>query len=238
MAKSANKLSEFLIDLYSNVRQKFSVDDHRHYLFTPRDITQIVFNLLRYQINEAAGLLETFIYESSRIFRDRLVDRDSKMRFDKVLYSILKNRLRYGEQLKDTYFISKILQGQQPFVPGMSMLGRVGKVDLINMIDQALRAYEREYKNMDLHLIEEIVDLVAYIERSLSQFGANVLLAGRAGCGRKQSAQLVAHLLNMEFFSPNISREYGMKEFKRDLKQVLQQAGIEGTRTCLFIEDH
>jgi len=34
------------------------------------------------------------------------------MRFDKILYTILKNRLRYGEQLKDTYFISKILQGQ------------------------------------------------------------------------------------------------------------------------------
>lgn len=64
------------------------------------------------------------------------------------------------------------------------------------------------------------------------------MLAGRSGSGRKQSVQIVAHMLNMEFFSPNISREYGMKEFKRDLKQVLQQTGIEAVRTCLFIEDH
>ena len=42
----------------------------------------------------------------------------------------------------------------------------------------------------------------------------------------------------MEFFSPNISREYSMKEFKRDLKIVLNMTGIEDTRTCLFIEDH
>jgi dynein heavy chain 2, cytosolic len=28
-------------------------------------------------------------------------------------------------------------------------------------------------------------------------------------------------MLNMSFFSPNINREYGMKEFKRDLKVVL-----------------
>jgi dynein heavy chain 2 len=108
MAKSANKLAEFLIDLYSNVRAKFSVDDHRHYLFTPRDITQITFNLLRYQINDAANLIETFIYESSRIFKDRLVDKESKNRFHKILYSILKNRLRYADELKDTYFISTI----------------------------------------------------------------------------------------------------------------------------------
>ena len=97
MANSSKKLAQFLIDLYSNVRQKFSVDDHRHYLFTPRDLTGLVFNMLRYEINEAQGLIETFIYESSRIFKDRLVDNDSKMRFDKILYSLLKNHLRYNE---------------------------------------------------------------------------------------------------------------------------------------------
>lgn len=53
MANSSKKLAQFLVDLYANVRQKFSVDDHRHYLFTPRDITSLVFNLLRYEIAEA-----------------------------------------------------------------------------------------------------------------------------------------------------------------------------------------
>ena len=42
----------------------------------------------------------------------------------------------------------------------------------------------------------------------------------------------------MEFFSPNINRDYSMKEFKRDLKFVLQKAGIVAQKTCLFIEDH
>ena len=110
MAGSSKKLAQFLIELYSNVRQKFSVDDHRHYLFTPRDITGLVFNLLRYEINEAQGLIETLIYESSRIFKDRLVNKDSKMSFDKILYALLKNHLRFGEALKDTYFVSKIAQ--------------------------------------------------------------------------------------------------------------------------------
>jgi len=31
----------------------------------------------------------------------------------------------------------------------------------------------------------------------------------------------------MDFFSPNINRDYNMKEFKRDLKIVLQKSGIE-----------
>lgn len=86
LANSSKKLSQFLVELYSMVRQKYSVDEHRHYLFTPRDVTGLVFNLMRYDIREAQSLIETLIYESSRTFRDRLVSRDSKMSYDKILY--------------------------------------------------------------------------------------------------------------------------------------------------------
>lgn len=101
-----------------------------------------------------------------------------------------------------------------------------------------MRAYEREFKELDIHLIEEVLDMIAYIERVLSMPGGCLLLAGRSGIGRKASTQLVSQLLNMEFFSPNINRDYSMKEFKRDLKYVLQKTGIEAQKTCLFIEDH
>lgn len=101
-----------------------------------------------------------------------------------------------------------------------------------------MRAYEREFKELDIHLVDEVLEMVAYIERVLSMPGGCLLLAGRSGIGRKASTQLVSQLLNMEFFSPNINRDYGMKEFKRDLKVVLQKAGIEAQKTVLYIEDH
>ena len=53
MANSSKKIAQFLIELYSQTRSKFSIDDHSHYLFTPRDMTGLVFNLLRYDIGEA-----------------------------------------------------------------------------------------------------------------------------------------------------------------------------------------
>lgn len=82
LASSCKKLSQFMIELYTNVKANFSVDEHRHYLFTPRDITQLVFSILRYEIREARSLIEVLIYESSRIFKDRLVDKQSKAKFD------------------------------------------------------------------------------------------------------------------------------------------------------------
>lgn len=42
-----------MIELYTNVKSNFSIDEHRHYLFTPRDITQLAFSLLRYDIRDA-----------------------------------------------------------------------------------------------------------------------------------------------------------------------------------------
>lgn len=64
MAKSAGKLAKFLISVYSEVRSKFSVDEQRHYLFTPRDLTILAFNLLRYELNSPQDLIEVLIYES------------------------------------------------------------------------------------------------------------------------------------------------------------------------------
>jgi dynein heavy chain 2, cytosolic len=95
LANSSKKLSQFLIELFSNIKNNFSIDEHRHYLFTPRDITQLIFSLLRYDIREAQSLVEVLIYESSRIFKDRLVDKQSKVKFDSILYQLLKNHLKF-----------------------------------------------------------------------------------------------------------------------------------------------
>ena len=99
MANSCKKLSQFIIELYANVKQNFSIDEHRHYLYTPRDITQLIFSLLRYEIKEAQTLIEVLIYESSRIFKDRLVDKQSKAKFDQMLYTLLRQHLKYNEKL-------------------------------------------------------------------------------------------------------------------------------------------
>mmetsp|Transcript_31229 Transcript_31229/g.22633 ORF Transcript_31229/g.22633 Transcript_31229/m.22633 type:complete len:107 (+) Transcript_31229:3862-4182(+) len=106
------------------------------------------------------------------------------------------------------------------------------------MIEQLLRAYEREYKELNVHLIDEIIEMIAFVERVLSKPGGNLLLAGKSGVGRKAACQLISHMLNTEFFTPNLNRDYGIKDFKRDLKIVLQKTGVESEKVCLYIEDH
>jgi len=47
------------------VRSRFTVDDHRHYLFTPRELTAWVLGLLRYDV-ASEPLLDVVAHEAQR----------------------------------------------------------------------------------------------------------------------------------------------------------------------------
>jgi dynein heavy chain 2 len=87
-------LAGSMVQVYEQTRQKFTVDDYSHYLFTPRDITVWVRSFLRYDLsddNSSEKVLEIWAYEARRIFRDRLVGNESRNRFDTILMSVLRN---------------------------------------------------------------------------------------------------------------------------------------------------
>jgi hypothetical protein len=71
------------------IRSKFTVDDYSHYLFTPRDLTNWVLGLLRYDVSvedsSANQLLEVCAYEARRLFRDRLVGKKGVDKFDRYV---------------------------------------------------------------------------------------------------------------------------------------------------------
>jgi dynein heavy chain 2 len=73
----------------------------------------------------------------------------------------------------------------QSSIKGATCLGPVKKDDFTKLVGDTMRAYEREYKEMDIHLIDEVLDMIAFVERTLSQQGGCLLLAGRSGAGRK-----------------------------------------------------
>ena len=78
------------------MRAQFTVDDYSHYLFTPRDLTLWAMSLLRYDLtagtqqHTADTVLEIWVYEARRLFRDRIVGQDSQAKFDKLLMSVVR----------------------------------------------------------------------------------------------------------------------------------------------------
>ena len=91
----------------SQVCSKFSVDEHSHYLFTPRDLTQWILGLLRYELDSGSSevgtetVLKIWAYEACRLFRDKLVGNDAKTRFDGILGGVLQSEWNAGHLLQD-----------------------------------------------------------------------------------------------------------------------------------------
>lgn len=78
------------------VKSKFTVDDYPHYIFTPRDLTEWILGLLRYDLSDskhgsADSLLAVWAYQAKRLIADRLVGREAQDRFDNMLQSTVRS---------------------------------------------------------------------------------------------------------------------------------------------------
>lgn len=93
----------------------------------------------------------------------------------------------------------------------------------------------RENRDLDILIFREVLDNIARVDRVLTLPGGSLLMAGRSGVGRRTAVLLVAHMHQMHLFSPKVSRAYGMKQFKNDLKTVSQKWKMKEFKfTCIF----
>ncbi|KAM9801492.1 cytoplasmic dynein 2 heavy chain 1 [Neosynchiropus ocellatus] len=246
-----HQLAGSLVQLYEQVKAKFTVDDHSHYLFTPCILTEWVVSLLRYdltaaQSNVADSVLEVVAYEARRLFRDRLVSSRDLHTFDNILSSIIRGDWASDvlDNMTDGFYVTWGASDTTVIAPGQSLpphgkqLGRLSSTDLKHVIEKGVVLYSRDNRELDLLLFWEVCDFVTRIDRVLSRPGGSLLLAGRSGVGRHTATCLVSHMHGYSLFTPKISRGYSLKHFSNDLKTVMQMTGIDGQQVVLLLEDY
>uniref|UniRef100_H2ZF01 AAA+ ATPase domain-containing protein n=1 Tax=Ciona savignyi TaxID=51511 RepID=H2ZF01_CIOSA len=224
------QLATSMVQVYEQMRKSYLSDDHGHYLFTPRDLTSWCVSLMRYDEACMVGdgrapdsLLSVWVYEAYRLFRDRIVGGKGKDRFDQMLSSILAHdwSINASECMNNDYYT----------------LGHLSASDLKDVITKAVAAYSREVREIDILVFQEVLEYMARVDRVISAPGGSLLLAGRTGVGRRTAVSVCAHMHRMTLVTPKVSRSYGLKQFKIDLKAVMQQAGIDGEQVVLLMED-
>ncbi|CAF2056597.1 unnamed protein product [Rotaria magnacalcarata] len=242
-----NQLALSMIHIYNELRSRFSQDSHSHYLFTPRDLTRWCLSLLRYDFSSigndatAENLLEIWTYEGFRLFKDRLVGHDAQEKFDQLIDKTLKTDWSSNAlgSLKDSFFVTWVnSSGRRTLPPAGRVLSRLSSKDLIPYIERGVARYRSEYRDTSVFLFREILDTIVRCDRVLTTPGGSLLLAGRSGVGRRTAIGVLASMNNMKLFSPKVGRNYGLKQFKNDLKTVLQSAGVDGEQCILLMEDY
>ncbi|KAE9115561.1 Cytoplasmic dynein 2 heavy chain 1 [Phytophthora fragariae] len=243
---SANRdrLAKSMVEVYDTVKTKFTVDEQRHYLFTPRDLTKWVFALVRYDL-EHEDILDALAHEGRRLFRDRLVDNEAKSKFDGILNTVWKQQWRHAAKLQDVYFSSLHCRtagnangDATTSSNAAAALQRIASDEFSQVVSQGMVLYEREEKDLHMLLFDEILEHLTIIERVMSEPGGSMLLVGNSGVGRRSATTLISYILNYTMFSPSITRNYDAGNFRTDLKTLLVKAGVEGQHYVLYLEDH
>ena len=175
------RLANMVVEVYQKTREKFTVDDRRHYLFTPRDMTLWVKNLCRYDL-AAENLLDAAANEANRIFRDRLVGADACNRFDQQLSSVLRSSFRHSVASPDSHFTSLTSarggggkKGEsKEDGPGNAVaeimggrLARMSEEDFQKLVAQGIMYYEREERDLNMLLFSETLEHIVHIDRIL-----------------------------------------------------------------------
>eukprot|EP00981_Chlorochromonas_danica_P004240 scaffold857_cov152-Ochromonas_danica.AAC.23 len=253
-AQSAERerLSSAIVEIFQKTKEKFTVDDRRHYLFTPRDVTIWIKNICRYNL-EVENLLDAVAYEACRIFRDRLVGTDCLSKFDQLLAGVLRTQFRHPLIAPESIFSSlsgarganssknaeskegDAASNVEEFVGGKLL--KMSEDEYKKVVSQGILYYEREERDLNMLLFSESLEHISHIDRVLSSAAGHLLLVGKCGVGRRNAVTIATYMLGYHFFTPSVSREYGLKQFSVEMKTVLDLAGVKGEKVVLFVED-
>eukprot|EP00760_Papus_ankaliazontas_P008674 PhM_4_TR13906/c0_g1_i1/m.49396/K10414/DYNC2H, DNCH2; dynein heavy chain 2, cytosolic len=227
----AGEIAQMMTTVYEKVKARFNVDLRAHYVFNPRDLAAWITNLLNYDLG-SNDPWDVLAYEGCRIFSDRLVSPEHRKKFEKILYDQLAAAGYTRSNESKSVYTTWAVENTDKLLSSMSM------TEFGNVVKGATTSYCREYRELNMFTSAELLEWVARVDRVMSLRGGHLLLVGRAGVGRREIISVVCHHLKIEVKELNMGTDYGKKQFKADIKHVMQIAGVEGRPVALVVEDH
>lgn len=239
-------LAKSTVKTYIQVKAAFSVDDNSHYIFTLRDLTRWCTGIIRYKQDESDQtqdtILEIWSYECMRLFRDKLVSETDRKKFDSILSSTLTSDWSSNlseSMINQFYTTSGTNETVSSLMPSFGRsLGKLSPKDWESAVQNGAHLFSRENWELDPYTTEELLNLTARCDRVLSMPAGSLLLAGRAGVGRRNAISIVSALQQARIVSLRMGKNYGLKQFKSDLKTAMQASGVENEQVYFLFEDH
>ncbi|XP_075239189.1 dynein axonemal heavy chain 7-like isoform X2 [Convolutriloba macropyga] len=228
-----------------------------HYVFNLRDFSRVVNGVCTIKKasvdNNKKVYTRLWVHEVFRVFYDRLIDAQDtewlfglcrtlvkdifKETFDSVFECVTSAGGRVDEDdmrsLMFGNYMNPDAEEEERLYEEVTSLEGFNTV-----VENQLEEYNQVNKTkMNLVIFRYVLEHLSRISRIINQPGGNALLVGVGGSGRQSLTRLAAFMSGMVVFQPEISKTYGMVEWRDDLKVVLKSAGAQGKHTVFLITD-
>ncbi|KAL4429885.1 hypothetical protein ABPG74_022908 [Tetrahymena malaccensis] len=233
-------------NVYQRVREELlPTPSKSHYTFNLRDINKVfqgVCNASSKHVTECAQLVRLWFHENMRVYHDRLTTEEDRQYLKNLLIGYFE---QFGLNQKDVLDMDRIIFGD--FIQGRDSDSRpYQQVPDLNELLTKMNDFQDEYNNevgvhskkaMKLVMFLDACEHISRIARIIRQPLGNALLLGVGGSGRQSLSKMATFICNYKLFQIEVIKNYSMKNWREDIKEVLKIAGIENVPvTFLFVD--
>jgi len=236
-----NQLVESSIAIYNTITTELLPTPAKsHYTFNLRDLSKVFQGMLMSPIEKLKGvssLLRLWFHECLRVFQDRLVNSEDRTWFEELL----KTKISIFQcETSEVLNNSPILYGDflNPSVEVKVYEEVTDHSKMTKIMEDFLDDYNQvNTAQMKLVLFLDATQHVCRISRIIRQPLGNALLLGVGGSGRQSLTRLASHMADYDCFQIELSKNYGVPEWRDDIKKIMLKAGIENKPVVFLFSD-
>lgn len=228
------------IEVYNSIATNLlPTPSKSHYTFNLRDLSKVFQGILLVEPEYVAAkddFIKLWAHECLRVFHDRLVDEDDRTWFKSLISKTAKSFFS-ADYAKITGSRPNIL-----FANFVNKKKDYCEITDLEELNRSMMAYLDDYnqmtnKPMNLVLFNAAVEHIARISRIINQPYGNALLVGVGGSGRKSLTTLAVFIADYRLFTIEITKSYGMFDWREDIKKMMRDAGVVNKPTVFMMDD-
>eukprot|EP00049_Salpingoeca_infusionum_P016530 m.339145 g.339145 ORF g.339145 m.339145 type:complete len:4022 (-) comp16092_c0_seq1:259-12324(-) len=226
-----------------------------HYLFNLRDFSRVVAGVMMSgpsALPDTASMIRLWVHEVYRVFYDRLVFSEDREWLFSFVQDTVKGTFNADfHQLfeewdsdKDGKVTDDDLRSLMfcDFEDTKAESKEYCQVKSVDALRVVCEGFLEEYNNvskkrMDLVLFRFAIEHITRIARIIRQPRSHGLLVGVGGSGRQSLTRLASYINGMEVIQVELSKSYGMEDWREDLKRIMRKAGEGGEHTVFLFTD-
>ena len=229
-----------LINIFDRCTQVLlPIPSKLHYVFSLRNMVRVIKGIMLAapnDVNDDKSFIKLWYHELMKEFHDRFNSDNDRNWFIKALQDIMDKhfKIKFDELCPaNTLLFNGFFDHSMAYKECT-----LSSDQLLNVCRDVLIDHNREAsKPLDIVLFNEAVDHISSISRVLSMPRGHLMLVGVKSSGRKSLARLSMHISSMESFEIQITRTYGINEWRDNLKTLMKQCGVNDLPTTFLISD-